>query len=39
LQEKERADERTRTAYPCSLRIKFEFLYLSRKVASLQGKV
>src|SRR5215203_5807052 len=32
------ADEQTRTAYPCSLRVRFAFLHLSRKVACIQRK-
>src|SRR5215212_4903696 len=33
-----RADEQTRTAYPCSLRVRFAFLHLCRKVACIQRK-
>src|SRR5215217_2034484 len=36
---KKRADERTRTADLISLRVRFGPLYISRKVAYLQGKV
>src|SRR5215203_3257774 len=39
LREKQRADERTRTADLISLRVRFGLPYLSRKVAYLPAKV